>query len=46
VVPVMQMLRGADWCWIPSSSITRRPSLIGSLPGSSPCSLSEMAPED
>ena len=46
VVAVTRMLNGADGCWIPSSSITRRPSLIGSLPGSSPCSLSEMGPED
>jgi hypothetical protein len=36
VVAVMRMLNGADGCWISSSSITRRPSLIGSLRGSSP----------
>ena len=46
VVAVMRMLRGADWWSIPSSSITRRPSLIGSLPGSSPCLLREMTPDD
>jgi hypothetical protein len=45
-VAVTRMLRGADRSWIPSSNITRRPSLIGSSPGLHRARLRERAPED